>query len=394
MAQVRLIPRRSDLRFEGRLRESLVVSIEAAGLSYDAAPGRIVTHPRQHDPQFKAERARRNLTLVAREGDGSGQPSLRCLLATGEACFDLAYRDRAAESFRRAIAVAPHGSTQMLEAYYGLLTCFDGEDAGRQLSVCLKALEVFPLDAQLLCAMGHYLQNQRRLDLAARSFETAARHGQVDPQTWHLAEIDAVAAVCCSLAHQGSGREDEARTILRETLEKRPASHRLVRHLIDVDIRLGRGDEAVEIVDGMALDEEARSALRQAVTGACLAARSEWGPALAKLQSAYLAGCRDPICLRWLAIALLSAGQRAGVEPILRQWQEQEPGNREVQLYLDALRATPPGPTETPPAERPGIPSDRTYRVDAPSSPGGLVVPPSELPRSSTRAPNDRGQRA
>jgi hypothetical protein len=58
----------------------------------------------------------------------------------------------------------------MLEGYYGLLTTFDGDpsQSDQQITACLEALEVYPLDAQLLVAMGGYMQNQNRLDLAAR----------------------------------------------------------------------------------------------------------------------------------------------------------------------------------------------------------------------------------
>ena len=67
----------------------------------------------------------------------------------------------------------------MLEAFYGILAALDQLPGARdkQLALCQEALAAFPFDAQLLCAMGNYLQQQGRIDLACRSFEAAARFG-------------------------------------------------------------------------------------------------------------------------------------------------------------------------------------------------------------------------
>ena len=98
----------------------------------------------------------------------------------------------------------------MLEAFYGLLSTLDQlpKAQEKQIAFCQQALEIFPFDAQLLCAMGSYLERQGRIDLACRSFEAAARFGQVDPQTTHLIEIADIATVCQATCHRLLGDVD------------------------------------------------------------------------------------------------------------------------------------------------------------------------------------------
>lgn len=161
VAQLRLVPRHPGLRFEGRIRETLQPSIEAVGLKMDAAPGRIIRHPRQHDPAWKTLHAQRDLRLAALgRAENDGPPPARLWLAMGEAYGNLGTQGKARRAFLEALEAAEHGSTEMLEAYYGLLTTYDGDKflSQLQLTTCLEALEVFPFDAQLLLAMGDYLR--------------------------------------------------------------------------------------------------------------------------------------------------------------------------------------------------------------------------------------------
>jgi hypothetical protein len=75
-----------------------------------------------------------------------------------------------------------------------------------------------------------------------------------------------------------------------------------------------------------------------AIRGACKAAKQQWTPALAYLQSAYLMGCRSPMCLRWLAVTLLSNGQADAAKPVLAEWQKLEPANPELLAYIAAVQ--------------------------------------------------------
>jgi tetratricopeptide (TPR) repeat protein len=348
-ARVRLMPNRGDLHFEGRIRETVRPSIESAGLSIVMAPGRILRHRREHDPARKAKKANRDLDLAMLEqGPGDTLPP-RALLAMGDAATVLEDWPLARQSFSEAVRTAVRGSTEMLEGYYGLLATFaagSGEEDER-LALGLEALEVFPFDAPLLCAMGGFLQESNRLDLAVKAFETAVQFGRVDLETWHPTDLADTAVLCLSTAYQLQGRIDEARRTLDDSLEKRPDSVRARRGLVELLVREGRTVEALRVAERLPMPPHDREPFRNAVRGACRAVRGEWTAALGYLQSAYVAGCRDPICLRGLAQALLASGQTEGIEPILRQWEAATPGNAEVAQYFEALRTwaapNPPG---------------------------------------------------
>ena len=197
VARLRLMPVRSGLRFEGRIRETLRPAIEAAGMEIDIAPGRIARHPRHQDLAWRTYKANRDLGLAALE-TAEAAASPRVLMAQGEAYSNLGLFDQGRQAFCDAIDAAPRGSTEMLEAYYGLLTCYACDPFLRhhQLTVCLEALAIFPVDIQLLLALGNYLHACDRMALAVRAFDTAVRHGQVDLEAWHLRDVEKVAEIC------------------------------------------------------------------------------------------------------------------------------------------------------------------------------------------------------
>jgi predicted Zn-dependent protease len=123
--------------------------------------------------------------------------------------------------------------------------------------------------------------------------------------------------------------------------------------LIDLYVKHDRRKEALEEFDRLPLDLPNREALRSAIRGACQAAKQNWTPALAYLQTAYSAGCRDLLCLRWLAVTLISTGETEAALPILRAWQAAEPRSAELQTYLAAVTdplSDLPAPSITPAA--------------------------------------------
>ena len=371
MAQIRLMPNHRDLRFEGRVRETLRPSIVAGGLEIDAAPGCIVRHPRQHDPARKSLRAQRDLNLATMEAaETDGPPPIRLLLAQGDAHGTLGAAKQAREAFHRVIDAAERGSTEMLDAYYGLLTSYDGDKffCDLQIATCIEALEVFPFDAQLLLAMGNYMQNKDRLDMAGRSFQSAVEFGQVDLGTWHLGELAETAADCLSLTLPAQGKDDEALRILEEPLQRHPDSQRLMRRMIDLHVKHGRRDRALAWVDRLLPDPTLIEPFREAVLGACEAVAKQWTAALGHLQSAYVAGCQDTFCLRWLSVTLLSNGQVEAAEPVLHDWQRVDPANVELHAYLAAVAQHKAA--TNPPDEGAADTPQRQFRVD----PGTTVL--------------------
>ncbi len=338
-ARPRLMPAHPELRFSGRINESLQPSMQRLGFQLDGAPGRILRHPRCHQDAIKTVKAHRNLRLIEMETLARGATTPGLLNLLGEAHSNLQDRAAARRAFIQAIASAPHGSTEMLDAYYGLLTTFDDEPEQRdqQVTFCLEALEIYPLDMQLLVAMGGYLQNQNRLDLAARAFELAIKHGKLDVQTWHLCEIHEIASVCLSIVLQLQGKSHEARQTLTAAMERSPNSCRVRRHLTELVVRTGEEAEALALAEGLIQNPAERESLQLAIRGAYQAARKNWTAALGFLQSAYVAGCQDPFCLRWLTLTLLANAQWDAAVPVLQQWLQRAPTSPEAQAYLRAI---------------------------------------------------------
>jgi tetratricopeptide (TPR) repeat protein len=388
-ARVRLLPNARGLRYQGRLREQLEPAPEALGLSTAGVHWRIERGLRENDPQFKMARARRNLELIDLDLAERG-PRACLLVARGEALSGLGDQRAAVAAFRQAIALAPPTSTVLREAYYGLINSHVyAADRPAQISACVEALEKFPLDAQLLCAMGGYMQAAGQLDLSAQAYRTAVDFGQLDPETWHVPDTHEIAAVCLSLTYQVRGDDEEGRRVLEHMLARRPEAHRVRRQLIDLDVRYDRRKEALAEFDRLPLDTPHREALRGSIRGACLAAKRNWTPALGYLQPAYAAGCRDVLCLRWLSVALLATEQPEAARPVLAEWLAIEPRGGEAQKYIEAIGLPPAIAVQAAPViqslpaaglipESSATQSDpRRFRVDGPKplAAGALAVP-------------------
>jgi tetratricopeptide (TPR) repeat protein len=350
IGQTRLIPRRPDLRFSGRVRETLRPALAAAGMTVELGAWRLLRTARDHDPQWKRQKALRDLRLIERELKEQG-PSPRLLLALADACSHLGDLKKAAHYYRQVVATAERGSTEMLSAYYGLLTSFpqDMDPGNAQLEVCIEALDTFPYDAQLLCAMGSYLQEQGHLNLAQRSYRAAHEFGQINPETWHIGSIGEVASICLSLNLQLLSDDAAALRVLRDAEVRYPSSRRIPRRRLEVHVKRGEREEALAVLDRVEPAADARNALRDAVEGACLASQKNWTAALPSLERAYEAGCRDPLGLRWYVAALYASGRHDTLQRVLDHWSQLEPQSTEVARYREAVAAAA---SETPAADQ------------------------------------------
>ena len=144
VGRIRLIPNRPELRFSGRVGESLVPAILQCGLSIDGLPWQISRSVSEHAANVKLAKARRNAKLAALQLQETGEmPEL--LVIIGEALSTLGDPAQAAASFRQAIALSAEPSSAMREAYYGLLTCLDADPYFReeQINLCLTAYRRF-----------------------------------------------------------------------------------------------------------------------------------------------------------------------------------------------------------------------------------------------------------
>lgn len=342
VGRIRLVPRRDDLRFTGRVRESMRPAIEASGMTIKIGPWRILRSARDLLPEVKRARALRDLRLIELEVQQSG-PGPRLLVALGDACTTLGDPNKAMTYYRQAILQSPRGSTEMLSSYYGLLTAFpaDGSAGNGPLETCIEALEVYPYDAQLLCAMGSYLQAQGHHSLAQRSYRAAHEFGHVDPEAWHVSCIGEVAAECLSLNLQLLSDDAAALKVLEEAEARYPRSERLARRRMELHVKLGQPKEAAAEIDKLGEDCPHKPALRTAVQGAIFAHQKNWAVALPYLEMAYAEGCRDPLCLRWYTATLFANGNQSRAGEVLQAWSQVEPGCSEVARYRAALAESP-----------------------------------------------------
>lgn len=340
IGQLRLVPNLPHLRFTGRVRESLNSSVTALGLATEGLPWPISRHASDNDPQLKQAKAQRDLRLLELDAQTHGQTN-EILAAMGDCLATVGDAAGAVACYRKVLLASPIGSRPQRQAYYGLLSALDSDMQYRpqQLAICLEALERFPVDAQMLCAMGGYMQAQDRLDVAVRAYQTAFEYGQVDPELWHVPDIFDIAAACLANAQLLLGDDDAAQASLEQGIERNPNSQRLRRQLIELHIKHDRRQEALAQFDALPTDVPQREALRSAIRGACLAARENWTPALAYLQTAFRAGLRDVLCLRWLARTLHGLGDSAGLDEVLAAWQQSAPHSSELARLQAEIQA-------------------------------------------------------
>ena len=342
VGRVRLVPRRRGIAFEGRVNERLDGSLKMLNITtqpLDIIVRRPACDADEHIIQAKAERNLRLADLELAEGADTA----RVWLAAGSAHAQVGHSDRAADCFRRAIQRGEPGTSDVLDAYYGLLNIQDDQSAESevQIAICLQALEAFPIDAQLLCGMGSYMLRQNRLDLAARAFRVAAEYGQTDPCTWHIVDIQQNAATCLSLTLQLQGDDREAEKVLVAALDRQPRAERLRHQLLQLYIKQANGTAAMATFDLLPAETPHREALRSAVRGGLLAVEKNWSAAAPYLQAAYSAGCRDPICLRYLVATHHQTGDHQAAEAVLREWQSLEPLNPDVASPLASVTGQP-----------------------------------------------------
>jgi Tfp pilus assembly protein PilF len=240
-AELRLHPRLRTVRFSGAIREGIEESLQAAGCDLENLNLRIERPPSPTEGARRTRRAQR----ILRQAEAM-PPTLprspRMLNGLAEAFQTVGETAQAAQLYREALETAPYRSADQLEAWYGLLTSLDGAPDARaaQIQLCMQALESFPVDAQLLCALGGYLQGLGQDDLSAQAYLVAWKHGQVMLAVEHLEEIREIAAACHAAVLTRRGDTDGASHFLQRALERDPGSERLLRALA---VAKGEGDE-------------------------------------------------------------------------------------------------------------------------------------------------------
>lgn len=330
-AEMRLHPAKQELFYAGRLRETILPSVEQCGLKVEGL-ALTVRRLAEGSPAFERRTAIQQDKVLAERALAECGPSPEILNCLGEATQKLGEWEASEQFYRRGLAAAERKSPAALESYYGLLATLDARGANRQqlLRLCMEAIEMFPLDAQLLCALGGYLQSLNHLELAARSYDVAVQHGRVEPTIPHLANILELAAASQADVHFQAEQWSAADKAVSAGLEFFPESQRLLRQQLQLAVRRRDDAAALAIAAKIEVKPELRDTLTAAVHGALAATDGSLMLARAQLESAWRAGLHDPLCCLWLAEVQLAQEAWADAQVTLDAWHQLQPRSAEL----------------------------------------------------------------
>jgi len=358
IGEVRLMRRSDQIQFQHRLRSTVLPSLEAANLQLEGLPS-VIHRGELEEPDRAKTRARLEMWLADIEIKTAG-PLPQWLLCLGDAFQTLADMVTAERFYRRTLSESPTDSPEYLAAIYGLLSTLDltGAPRSEQLALCSQGLATFPLDMQLLCALGGYLQSESHFEHADRAYRLAYEYGQLNPYLWHVVDLREIAANCLAIVLQLQKQDDQAATFLEQAVADSPNSLRLRRQLLEVYVKEGRLDDAMKHVNSDEANWPAPSALRSTVRGTCLAVQENWVAAAANLEAPYNTGYRDPLCLRFLVRSLMESGRKEDALVVLQEWRRE--GGLPTAAAQLLSRIEPPAE-----AQRAQSPSKKNLRVDA-----------------------------
>ena len=330
---LRLMPLRKGLQFTGILNESLLPFVSNLMLRLSAAPGRILCPSRAVDSERWQQRALRDMRILEAPERQGERITDDLLLRRAESLAIFGEHAVARCDYLQLIEKTDQTNLR-LEALYGLWATFTPSPIApnEMTQALLVGIDHFPVDMQLLTFMGAHMQKIGRLDLAVKTFETAIKHGQTLLDVWHRVHIREQAVINLGLVHRLQGNGREAMRVMESNLDLIEDHASFGRHLLDlyiVEIQEYKAHEfAAALWGGEELDE-----IREVLTGACRAAAGAWAAAVIPLESAYLGGCRDVLCLRWYAMTLLALTRFPEAIRVLEEWLAIDPTNSEASAF-------------------------------------------------------------
>ena len=336
--EARLMPLRKGIRFQGRVRASLLPRSASLMTQISAAPGRFLLPSKKVDPTKTLQSAQKTLGIldkIEREGE-SIQDDL--LAARAEAQFQSGNYIEA----RRLLTLLlkeTQRSDLRLSAYFSLWETFAAAPIpdAEITKLMIESLDHFPVEMQLLTFLGSHLQRTGQIDLAVRTFETAVQHGRISLDVWHRLHIREIAVTSLALCHRLQNRNDDAIRVLEANTELVEDRVEYNRHLLDLYIAENLEEKASELAAEIWGDVDL-DLIRLALKGACVAKSGRWNLALSPLEESFEGGCRDALCLRWYALTLLALQKFGQAIEILTQWLAVQPGNMEARSYLAAAQ--------------------------------------------------------
>jgi len=168
---------------------------------------------------------------------------------------------------------------------------------------------------------------------------TFARHTWITTAPWVFQAYDALEA-----ALQENARYDRVRELL-----------------IDQYVKACHEKEALALVRDMADPGFPRKYIRDMIRGSVAAINKDWNQALELLQPAFMSGCRETLCMRYLTVVLLASGNPQAAEPVLAAWRAAQPSSDELPHYEAAVAEFLQAETQLNALE----PGDRQIRIDS-----------------------------
>ncbi len=331
--ELRLTPVSPRVRFAGRLRETAIPSLQLAGMRISATCGRVLAALRALKHPERVKLAENHLAALQHVEQAGLSLSEDELFAKADALVNLSDVIGGRNLYKMLIENARQSNLR-LESYYQYHATFDllppaGNEA---VDLLLQSLDVFPLDMQLLVNLGIAMFRQNKYDMAIRVFQIAVRHGKVSLDVWHKQCVQEIAVAHLSLVYRITGKQVEAIELLENTITAEPSHSQLSRLLIDL-YTANRAEEKLHKFAAYYWGDAELDAIREVFTGACRATGGAWAAALVSLENAYRNGCRDPYCLRWYSLCLLSNLRFEEACTILDEWLVIEPKNFEAKTF-------------------------------------------------------------
>ena len=336
--EARLMPLHKGVRFQGRVRASLLTRNASLMMQISAAPGRFLLPSKQHDPAQTENKAKQTLATLETIEKEEGLIQDELLAAKAEAQFILG---NFVDSRRLSMQLIKETSRSdlRLSAYYSIWETLAHAPIPETdvTKLLIESIEHFPVEMQLLTFLGSHLQRTGKLELAVRTFETAIQHGKVSLDVWHRLRIQEIAITSLALCLRLLDRNKDAINVLEKNVELVEDRTEFHRHLLDLYIAENWTEKASEMAAEIWGDTDL-DLIRLAIRGACDAKAGRWDLALAPLEEAHQKGCRDSLCLRWYALALLALQQFKRAVEILEQWLTVQPDNSEAKSYHAAAQ--------------------------------------------------------
>jgi glycosyltransferase involved in cell wall biosynthesis/Tfp pilus assembly protein PilF len=338
--QARLFRKHADVRWQYRVHEQILPSLERLGGAVRETDVRIL-NPGRPDRAAELRRLERNLGLLRLEdtehpNDPLTQFHLGCTLhGLGRSAEALPYLRRTLEQLAPESAVLPRLYAILAQVHRALGQMPAATD------VCLRGLERYPDDPELL-----FLNAQLRLDrrdlvgaeqllrrLLAPSGREAGAAGVKDGlRGWQARDL--LAWTC-----REQGRPDEAEALWRQAAAERPDSTRLWLRMADLYAAQKRWD-AMEVLARRLEGEYARPADAALVRARVHAGRQDFGEArrLAEEAMRLAPGTIGPREVR-AQVLLLEGKDLPAAEQALRDVMALDPGNPAARHRLVAFLA-------------------------------------------------------